>query len=74
MRVDGKPDPIPSGVIAKKKIIAPAPARRTNQPFNSIPMAINPCPIEIRVTVVMIFDLNHPLIKSKYRSKGVSAA
>ena len=42
MRVAGKPDPIPSGVIAKKKTIAPTPATRTILPLSNIPIAINP--------------------------------
>ncbi len=74
IRVEGKPEPIPSGVIAKKKIIAPIPAKRTIQPLSNIPIAINPCPNEINVTIEIIFDLNHPLIKSRYTLKGVSAA
>ncbi|NNK19493.1 MAG: hypothetical protein HKP49_10100 [Maribacter sp.] len=73
-RVAGKPEPIPSGMIAKKKIIAPKQAMRTSQPLSNIPKAINPCPIAMSVTMGIIFILNHPLIKSRYGSKGVSTA
>ena len=74
IRVKGKAEPIPSGVIAKKKTIDPIPAKRTIQPLSNIPIAINPCPIDIIVTIVTIFDLNHPLIKSKYTLNGVRTA
>ena len=45
-----------------------------NQPFNIIPIAIKPCPNEIRVTMVVTFSLNHPLMKSAYKPKGVTKA
>ena len=74
MRVAGKAEPMPRGAIAKKKTMAPKHAKRTIRPFRINPIAINPCPIEMSVTIGTMCNLNHPFIKSKYGLKGVSAA
>ena len=47
IRGNGNPEPIPSGEIARKKIIAPILTKRTNQPLRIMPMAINACPNDI---------------------------
>ena len=62
--VAGKPEPMPRGAIARKKTIAPKHAIRNIQPLSNMPMAINPCPNAISLTITLICDLNHPFIKS----------